>query len=156
PVGRPKQMMESETVQVRMPGLLADALRAADAQRDSPQGLSAEVRERLERTYYEDLQGDAQTRQLMNAILNLASLVKLQTGHDWHSHAGANRVMRHAITARLARLKPDGEPTFKSNELPKSRLVAPGSDDVEHMGLGLEALDFSQPLRPSTVWERHD
>jgi hypothetical protein len=51
--------------------------------------------------------------------------------------------MRNTITARLQRLRPEGERTFGVGELPNDRLVA--SDDPEAMGLGLEAVDFHQP-----------
>jgi hypothetical protein len=103
--------------------------------------VASEIRRRLEQSF--EAEGlDLPTRRLMAAIGELAVLVRLQTNHAWHSHPAANRVFRHALTARLARLKPSGEPVFAPNELPTVRLVAAGSDDPEAMGLALEAVEF--------------
>lgn len=78
----------------------------------------------------------------MSAIDALSTLVQLQTGHSWHSHPAAHWVMRHALTARLQRLRPEGERVFAPDELPTARLVAAGSDDPQTMGVSLEAVDF--------------
>jgi len=107
--------------------------------------LGDEIRQRLEATFDREEKLDNQTLRLAYAIDRLASYVFLQTNHRWYDHAAANRVMRHAITARLARLRPEGDPVFQPDELPKHRLVAAGSDDPEAMGLGLEALEFHTP-----------
>jgi hypothetical protein len=130
----------SDTVQtaVRLPRDMLERLR------QSERGVSEEIRERLARSLDED--GiDVETRKLMAAIETLSVLVRLQTKHDWHRHPAANRVFRHAITARLARLKPEGEAVFGPDDLPAptARLVA--TDDVEAMGLGLEAIEFHTP-----------
>src|SRR5438128_1680405 len=127
---------------VGLPDDLRAQLEAASAA--GGHSVAEEIRRRLERTF-EDEGIDPETRKLMAAIGSLTTLVRLQTGHAWHSHAAANRVLRHAITARLARLKPSGEAVFAPDELPSARLVAAGSDDPEAMGLGLEAVDFHTP-----------
>ncbi len=118
---------------------IRDQLDAASAKAEH--SLGEEIRRRLQ-TSFDDEALDPETRRLAAAIGNLAVLVKLQTG----------RVLRHALTARLARLKPEGEPVFGSGELPIARLVASGSDDPEAMGLGLEAVDFHTP--PMTAERR--
>jgi hypothetical protein len=129
-------------LKVGLPDYLREELEQAAAA--SGRSLADEVRVRLEASF-ESEGSDAETRALTAAVGNLATLVRLQTGHKWHKHPAANRVMRYAITARLARLKPNGEAVFGPDELPKSRLAAPGSDDPEAMGLGLEAIDFHAP-----------
>jgi hypothetical protein len=123
---------------------LPDGLRAQldTAAASAGQSVAEEIRQRLEQSFEQD-EIDQHTRQFMAAIANLVVLVRLQTGHDWHSHPAANRVLRNAITARLARLRPSGEPVFAPGELPSALLVA--SDDPEAMGLGLEAINFHTP-----------
>lgn len=110
--------------------------------------LGEEIRQRLDRTFQE---ADPQTRELLDAIDSLTTLVRLQTGRDWHEHAGANRVLRRAILARLTRLKPEGEESFAGSDLPKHPLVA--STDPDEMGLGLEAINFSTTPRTEADWQ---
>jgi hypothetical protein len=127
---------------------LPDALRSrlGTAAAASGKGLAEEIRGRLERTFENEIErGDAPTLKLSEAIEKLATLVSIQTGHAWHAHPAANRVMRFAITGRLARLTPQGDAVFAPSELPTARLVAPGSDDPEAMGLALETLEFHTP-----------
>jgi hypothetical protein len=100
--------------------------------------LGEEIRRRLHRTLLED-EIRASVKNLMSEVAILASLTRTQTGQDWRTHPGANAVLRHAISARLARTKNDGPETFAPSELPSKRLVAPGSDDPHTMGLSLEA-----------------
>jgi hypothetical protein len=123
---------------------LPDDVRAVieKASAEAGHSLSEEIRRRLEQTLKENAY-DSETRKLMAAVHRFAVLVKLQTNHRWQDHPAANRVMRQAITARLARLKPGGEPLFSPDELPSARLVT--GDDPEAMGTGLEAIDFYQP-----------
>jgi hypothetical protein len=107
--------------------------------------VAEEIRQRVERTFVDE-QIDPETHKLMAAVSNLDVLVRLQTNHrSWHSHPGAHRVFRNAIVARLARLKPAGEPAFGPDDLPQHPLVAAPPDDLEAMGMGLEAIDFHTP-----------
>jgi|SRR5271165_256567 len=128
--------------------------RLAAAAEAKGHSIAEEVRQRVQQTF--DAEAfDRPTRDLMRAIGGFAVLVRLQTNHTWHSHPAANRVMRYAITARHARLQPKGEAVFAPNELPASRLVA--SDDLEAMGLGLEAIDFhTRPLDEQQSREFHE
>jgi hypothetical protein len=136
---------------------LGEALRAELEASAKTRGhsLASEIRRRLEESYNYDA-ADRQTRDLMDSVLQFATLVKLQTGHDWHSHPAATRVMRYAITGRLARLKPNGDPVFQLVELPSAQLVAPGSDDLEAMGLAIEAVAFHQRKTTSTAEQRRE
>jgi hypothetical protein len=116
--------------------------------------LAEEIRQRLEKTYDHET-ADRPTRDLMDAVLNLAMLVRLQTGHDWHGHPAASRVLRYAIMARLARLRHAADDdVFRKEELPGIRLVAPESDDPETMGAELEALDHHTPRQKTSADDR--
>ena len=108
--------------------------------------VAEEVRHRLSRSLDDD--GLApETRKLMAAVGNLSVLVKLQTGHDWHSHPASGRVFRRMITARLARLgikSPfSNEAVFQPGELPGALLV--DSEHPDEMGAALEAIEFHTP-----------
>jgi hypothetical protein len=128
-----------DTVQtaVRLPRRMLYALR------QSARGVSEEIRARLRRSLDED--NDPETRKLVAAINRLAGWVKLETGHAWHSHPAATRIFLDAITARLARLKPDGEPEFGPGELPARRVFVAASNDLTTIGLALEAIEFHTP-----------
>ena len=132
-------------LKVGLPDELRDQLEAAAA--SSGKALGEEIRDRLET----GIAADTETRKLLDAVGSLATLVRLQTGHDWHNHPAANRVMRYALTARLARLKPEGEGIFAPGDLPIARLVAPESEDPEAMGLALEAMEFHTPPMTSDL-----
>jgi hypothetical protein len=140
-------------LKIRLPDHLHEWVERAAAA--SERSLNEEVRMRLEASF--EREGtDPETQALVAAVENLATLVKIQTAHKWHEHPAATRVLRHAITARLDRLKPNGEEVFGTEELPKSRLAAPGSDDPEVMALALEAIDFHAPhmrLEQSKMFE---
>jgi hypothetical protein len=127
---------------VSLPDDLRDRLETARTA--AGRSLGEEIRERLQQSFFWE-QFDVQTRLLLVEIGRLAVLTQAQTGSTWHSHAGASSVLRHAITALLARHRPKGEAVFGPDELPPNRPVA--SDDVEAMGLGLEAIvSFNRPL----------
>ena len=139
-------------LKVGLPDYLREELERAAAA--SGKSLADELRVRLEASF-ESEGSDPETRTLVTAVDNLAELVAIQTGHKWHKHPAANRVLRYAIAARLARLKPEGEPVFGLDELPKNRLAAPGSDDPETMGLALEAVNFHTQQQMS-LKQRHE
>jgi len=138
-------------LKVGLPDYLREELEQAAAA--SGKSLADEVRVRLEASF-ESEGSDPETRALVGAVDFLAGLVNIQTGHKWHQHPAANRVLRYAIMARLARLKPNGDPVFGPDELPKRRLAAPDSDDPEVMGLALEAVDFHTPRM--SLKQRHE
>jgi len=121
--------------------------------KSSPCGMAEEIRQRLQRTFDQDA-ADAQTRDLLDAIDQLATWVRLQTNHTWHAHAASHWVFRTAITARLQRLRPAGEREFTDGELPKALLVA--TTEPEAMGLGIEAIEFQhrQQRKDPRVSER--
>ena len=69
--------------------------------------LALEIRRRLERTFAQE-GSDPRTDELLTAIRSFAVLVKCETGHAWHAHAGANEAFRRAIDLRLSRRKQSG------------------------------------------------
>jgi hypothetical protein len=81
--------------------------------------LASEIRRRLERTFAQE--GDPRTDELLIAIRSFAILVKSETGHAWHAHAGANEAFRRAIDLRLSRVKGSGSAAFGDGSLPSDR-----------------------------------
>jgi len=73
--------------------------------RASKRGLSDEIRDRLQRTFTEDAH-DPVLRELRDALLNLAELVRIDCGGDWHSSPSANKEFVAAVTQRLAGYTP--------------------------------------------------
>jgi hypothetical protein len=130
-----------QKLKVSLPDHLRDQLEAAA----KAEGISLGevIRRKLEHGFEVD-RSDGPTRGLMSSVARLATFIRLDTGQEWHSHPAGNRTMRHALTARLARLKP-GERTpsevqFKPEELPERRLLM-FAETVEQIGQGLEALE---------------
>jgi hypothetical protein len=126
--------------QKQMGVVLSDEIRAGLEAAAARNGcsLGEEIRKRLQRTLREDLIKQP-LRNLMSELVILASWTKTQTGQDWRTHPAANSVLKYAINARLARMRKSGPETFAPGELPENRMVAPGSNDPESMGLSLEA-----------------
>ncbi|MDI1347117.1 MAG: Arc family DNA-binding protein [Pseudolabrys sp.] len=104
--------------------------------------LADEIRRRVEESFDRENSYDVQTGALVRAIDDFAALIRVATGHLWHEHAGAHWAFRNMITARLQRLRPQGERSFGAGELPNARIVA--SDDPEAIGHALETLNFHQ------------
>ncbi|MCG2639653.1 MULTISPECIES: hypothetical protein [Bradyrhizobium] len=129
---KPKQLPVSLTPHLRR------ELEAAAAK--SSVSLGEEVRRRLFQSFADETV-DVRTRDLADAVISLALDVERETGSSWHQHPAANRALRFAITARLARLKPEGDPSFKAGELPANRIIT-SSDDPEAIGQTIEAFDF--------------
>ena len=105
--------------------------------------LADEIRRRVVESFEREATYDAPTAEMMKAVDAFASLVAVATGHRWHEHAAAHWAFRNAITARLQRLRPDGERAFSEGELPNARIVS--SNDPEAIGVALETWDFHQP-----------
>lgn len=129
---RPKQLPVALTPHLRR------QLEAAAAR--SGVSLGEEVRRRLFQTFADETV-DPRTRDLSEAVIGLALDVERETGNLWHQHPAANRALRFAITARLARLKPEGEAVFATGELPTNRIIT-SSEDPEAIGQTIETFDF--------------
>jgi hypothetical protein len=132
PAAKPKQLPVSLTPHLRR------ELEAAAAR--SGNSLGEEVRQRLFRSFADETV-DQLTRDFAAAIIRFALDVKRETGREWHAHPAANRAMRHAITARLARLKPEGDAMFVADELPANRILTT-SAEPETIGTMIEAFNF--------------
>jgi hypothetical protein len=131
---------------------LPEELRAQLDQASAASGVSVaeEIRRRIEASFEQD--GiDPATRELQDYIVRLAVMVRLQTNHlDWFIHPGAHRSFRFGITSRLARLKPEGEPVFGPDDLPKVKLVE--AESPEAVGQALESIDHhTPPLDPEKL-----
>jgi hypothetical protein len=109
-----------------------------DACAGTGRSIAEEIRERLWRTFKEDVIAKPLWN-FMTEMAILASFTRMQTGQDFRTHPGANAVLRYAINARLARTKAEGPEKFAPGELPSRRSVAAGSDDPQTMGVALEA-----------------
>jgi hypothetical protein len=148
-----------QQLKISLPDDIRVQLDAASAK--AGHGLGEEIRRRLQASF------DAETldppiRALMTRISEFATWVSIGTGHEWHAHAAAMRTLAKAITAHLARLRaglpgeavttyPDGTSSasapavFGPGELPSTRVVAPGTDDPDAIGLAIETLVFHMP-----------
>jgi hypothetical protein len=131
-----------ETKQKQLPVSLTPYLRRQLEASAAKSGVSLgeEVRRRLFQSFADETV-DVRTRELTKSVIGFAIDVKRETGREWFDHAAANRALRHAITARLARLKPDGEAEFSAAELPANRIIT-SSEDPEAIGVTIEAFDF--------------
>jgi hypothetical protein len=138
-----------ETKQKQLPVSLTPHLRreleAAAAK--SGVSLGEEVRQRLFKSFADETV-DARTRELADAVIRFALGVKQETGRKWYAHPAANRALRFTVTARLARLRPKGEPAFAPGELPANRILT-ASDDPETIGTTIEAFDFKMESNES-------
>jgi hypothetical protein len=111
--------------------------RLESAAADHGRSIGEEVRARVEQSFVlEKL--DAQTLVLMFRLGRLAFLIKPQTGHAWHEHAGAYQVFRHAMGLLFGRHQPAGDPVLDPAELPADRPVAVTA--LHEMAAGLEAI----------------
>ncbi len=122
---------------------LTDDLRRQLAKVSAAAGhsLALEIRRRLERTLEQD-GSDPQTSELMAAIHSFAALVNRETGHAWHTHAGANEAFRRAIDLRVSRRKPSGSAAFEAGSLPARRSVTANTHDPVMMGHLIEVFDL--------------
>jgi plasmid stability protein len=106
----------------------------------SGNSLGEEVRQRLFQSFAAE-SVDPLTRQFADAVIGFAIDIKQETGRNWHVHPAANRALRYAITARLARLRPAGDAVFAADELPANRILT-SSVDPENIGTMIEAFNF--------------
>lgn len=138
-MGRPPLEAKQRQLAVALPPDLRSRLEAASAA--AGHSLAEEIRARLVQSFNQDAV-DEPTRKLLAAIGRFEGLIRTQSGHAWHAHAGANRTLRHMITARLQRLRPQGEATLEPAD-ERTRLIS--SNDPETVGLGLEAVESNMP-----------
>ena len=110
--------------------------------------LASEIRRRLERTFAQE-GSDPRTDELLTAIRSFAVLVKCETGHAWHAHAGANEAFRRAIDLRLSRRKQSGSAAFGDGSLPSDRSVTANTQDPVMMGHLIEVFDLA--LRQAAI-----
>jgi plasmid stability protein len=73
--------------------------------------VAEEIRRRVERTFIEDAL-DPPLRALIDDIVELAELVRLDVAGAWHTDPGAHAAFRSAVLALIGERSPDGVPTF--------------------------------------------
>jgi hypothetical protein len=72
-----------------------------DKLKQSERGLSEEIRERIERTLkYDEL--DPVTRELVEGLINIAALLRIDFGAEWHRWPRAYEAFATAAAQRLA------------------------------------------------------
>jgi hypothetical protein len=85
-------------------GLRLDAAilkRLAEGER----GVSEEIRARLERSFAED-DFDPATRELRDAIVRIAALIRTDSGCEWHEGSFAHECFAAAVAQRIAHYAP--------------------------------------------------
>lgn len=73
--------------------------------RQSPRGVSNEIRHRIDRTLYED-GFDQKTRELAADIMEIAGELQRQTGVTWHLNRSAHQALVEAVRWWLDSIKP--------------------------------------------------
>ncbi len=89
----------SVQIGVRLDSVVADRLRASE------HGLSDEIRQRLERTFKYD-KVDPVTRELVEGLVNIAALLSVDFGAEWHAWPRAYEAFFSAVKQRIAAYAP--------------------------------------------------
>lgn len=128
--GRPRSENPMVHTAVVLPRALLENLRRDAAA--SGQGLSAEIRERLE-MYYLPIGGlpfDPETNRLLNAIKALSEVLARDMGTRWHQHPYALAAFKAGVEAFLARYHPEGDEKVR----PDTRGTGEPNDPPEIVG----------------------
>jgi hypothetical protein len=117
-IGRPRTENPMVHTAVVLPSELIDQLKKdADA---SGQGLSAEIRQRLQSTYRAS-PDDAETKTFLAAVRKLADVVARDIGARWFEHSYALAAFSAGVTELLSRYLLAGE----KNEHPDGEDIGP-------------------------------
>ena len=113
---------------------LPDDLRARLDAASAKSGLSVaeEIRSRVEASFAREA-ADKPTADFIEGVALMPAEIALETGANWHEHAGAHEALVQAIRARLDELKPKGSTTF--GDRPHGTVF---DDDPNHLGLMVE------------------
>ncbi len=149
-MGRPALENKKRQLAVALPDPQRERLELAAAA--SQHSIAEEIRRRLAQTLSAE-RLDAPTRELLLKIEEIAHLVRTQTGHDWYAHLDAWQVFRHAIDARLERMRPltSASANKQLSSSPPSRLVS--SQNPEAIGAALEAIAFNVSTTGTHKWQ---
>jgi hypothetical protein len=102
----------------------------ADAQ-SAGQGLSTEIRQRLQLSYLaHSAPGDPQTGSFLAAVRHLAHTLGRDIGVKWYEHPYALAAFQAGVIEFLARFQPDGEGHIR----PDAPISAGPSDPAEVVG----------------------
>jgi hypothetical protein len=112
--GRPRSGNPMVHTSVVLPRHVLEWLRV-DAEK-SGQGLSTEIRQRLEAPYVFKVSlppDDPETGKLVKAINKLAEFLARDLGKTWHEHPYALAAFKAGVAALLARYHPEGDETVR-------------------------------------------
>lgn len=106
--GRPRVENPMVHTAVVLPPELVARLKAdADAKN---QGLSAEIRQRLQLTYlWQGSPNELETNNLLTAIRKLADVLARGLGTRWYEHSYALAAFKAGVAALLSRYLPEGD-----------------------------------------------
>lgn len=115
---------------VVLPNDLLERLRS-DAEA-ADQGVSAEIRRRLELDYAvrDFSRADPATTDLLQSIRLLATNLAGDVGKKWHEHAYSLAAFKAGVAAFLAQYKPEGDASVR----PDPRVVGEPDDPPEAVG----------------------
>jgi hypothetical protein len=118
----------------RLKVALPDDLRAQldAASKKSGESVAEQIRRRIEASFAREA-ADEPTRDFLEGVALMAAEIELETGANWHQHAGAHEVLAQAIRARLDELKPKGSTAF--GDRPHATVF---DDDPNQLGLIVE------------------
>jgi len=119
-----------QRLKVALPDDLRAQLDAASAK--SGQSVAEEIRNRVEASFAREA-ADKPTRDFLQGVALMPAEIELETGANWHQHAGAHEVLAQAIRARLDELKPKGSTAF--GDRPHATVF---DDDPNQLGLMIE------------------
>jgi hypothetical protein len=127
--GRPRSENPMVHTAVVLPRDLLERMRR-DAEA-SDQGLSTEIRQRLQLTY--DLEGlprDSETSELVDSIKLLADNLAGDLGKKWHQHPYALAAFKAGLAELLAQYRPAGKESLR----PDTRVVGRPADPPDVVG----------------------
>ena len=110
--GRAKGVPRDTAITLRLPRQLHDYLREAAAGRS----VSEEMRARLERSFLISWETDPKTRELVEAVAEMARNVYPYFGR-WHERPYAFVIFKVAIDTLLSKLRPKGEPLPQEDDV---------------------------------------
>ncbi len=126
-----EKMARQKQMGVTIPESARTQLEASSAA--AGHSIAEEIRRRLERTFEEDAR-DPVLRDFVSDLVELAQLVKLDTGMAWHKDAASHAAFHSALLALLAQHKPEGPPVFT---IARDLFGSGRSDDPETVGRAL-------------------
>jgi hypothetical protein len=125
-----KDLADTVSTAVRLQRDIYDQLRQSDL------GMTESIKRGLALLFARDLV-DPKTRELADLVVTFASRIERETGHAWHSHAGANRALfaalRNEVLTTAMEMGVSSATDFHFAARPKRRMVI--SDIPSEIGM---------------------